>query len=272
MESHEAASESGGELIQLVVAPTRVDPAPLIQRFKETVFTEHDFIELEIDPSLAFVHTLAEEFEELTGQLSNMSPLLEMDGKAFDSLEFCGRNLASTLSLDPSFTWDHKAAQERHLAGGIPSTSLGLIALDEWLTTYGFRLLGLNDGSDGYHGLAVALADVERAWSLATAAGIDLYELKDALRAEVSLERLDHVELRNQRFSRRLRGYAPSQVSEHLAQIAERVEQRTPTRGHLILPSKGVHNQSLFATSSGGYSYDEVHQYLEDLVTLCANS
>ena len=184
MTDRSAVIEAGSEMIRLMMKPTNADPTALVQRFRETVFTTHEFVDLEITPTFALVFTMTEEFAELSG--TDLSPLLGMDHKAWDDIEWWAQELCTMISIDADFSWDAGEALRRHQEGGLSPVPLGMIALDDWMAPRGFRFIRLDDGSDAYHGFPVRLDCLDRMFALGDATGIRLSEPGEMLRAHLA--------------------------------------------------------------------------------------
>ena len=162
------------QLIEIIFEPTEIDPSPVVKYVHEITGTEHDWIELEIEPSFAFSDGMWEKFEELTGVPLSKAPTLGADHGAWGDFEFWAVQICDALGVDRNFTWDGEAAMEKTRSGGIDPVPQGTIALDEWLQPLGFRFVAFDDESDEYHGFAVRSSELKRVLELAQPAELRL--------------------------------------------------------------------------------------------------
>ena len=258
--------DAGSALIVLMMKTVSLDATDVVGHFRETVFTEHEHIDLEVQPRFALVDTLTEQFEPLTGRSIAESPLLQMDRSAYDSFETWARQVGLRVVEDDSFSWDWQAAEQHHHNGGVDPIPMGMLALDEWLEPHGFRFVGVDDHSDSYYGFALQAAELQRALDVAVRADIDLYLPARFMLAELVTDLLDANSIRAKSFSRRRKGYDRREVDSHLVSIAERVERQSPTQSFHLTCSGQIEKGTAFSSVVGGYDIEEVNSYIGELV------
>ncbi len=238
MTTHDDGAAPFEELIRLILAPTELEAAGLLSAFgKHAVHEHHGFgYDAEMTHEEALVRTFDRDFEELAGASSEV--LLSLDHNQFAEFERSANAISRQIQAGGGFEWDWEAAHERHRSGGIDPIPLAMISFDGWLKPKGFRFINFNNHGDAYLGFAARADDYERAFQLATQAGLTFIEPIRFMDAELEVSRLDSDEIRTVKLPRTFKGLDASDVRLFLGDIATRIAAGAPTQSFHIKPSR----------------------------------